>query len=94
MSVSSYRMYPRVRVSHVRVRDILDYNVVYGPFWSVVTPFLGGSLGGSHKSLLDLLVRTDTKGVGLGSSDPYRFIRCEFCGRPIQACRCDPGRDY
>lgn len=51
-----------------------------------------------HRLLLDLPVRTDTKGGSGGSkgveSDPFRMVRCDICGRPIQACRCDPGRDY
>lgn len=56
-----------------------------------------------HRFLLDLPVRTDTStrsglfgvsGVLGVVSDPYRLVRCEFCGRPLSACRCDPGRDY
>lgn len=57
----------------------------------------------SHRLLLDLPVRTDTSttsglfgvsGVLGVVSDPYRFVRCEICGRSLSACRCDPGRDY
>lgn len=76
--------------------------------WRLRHPCLCGrpaSTGG----LLDLPVRTDTKTLplsytGMGpsgsrgfkgvESDPFRMVRCEICGRPIQACRCDPGRDY
>lgn len=75
------------------------YHVIYGPKWTFFTPLLGGSLGGSHRSLLDLPVRTDTKGYPKGGSrglkgDPLVPIRCEACGLPLRACRCIPGVDY
>lgn len=44
----------------------------------------------SHKSLLDLLVRTDTKGVGRGfrgSAGPL-VPACRVCGWPMTACVC------
>lgn len=50
-----------------------------------------------HKSLLDLLVRTDTKGV---QSRGFRreFSPCEFkaictwCARPLDKCHCGNGK--
>lgn len=48
--------------------------------------------------LLDLPVRTDTKGVSRGSkgvvSDPFRFVRCSECGVQIDICRCSAVWDY
>lgn len=48
--------------------------------------------------LLDLPVRTDTKGVSGGSkgvvSDPFLPIRCEVCFKPLSLCCCIPGKDY
>lgn len=56
---------------------------------------LGGVGVGKHKSLLDLLVLYDTKGVIVGcKGSPTLPVRCEVCGRPINACRCVAGRDY
>lgn len=60
---------------------------------SFFTPLLKGGLGGSHKSLLDLLVRTDTKGVGRGRRGCVgrplpRVIVCAGCGKPWLTCPC------
>lgn len=51
-----------------------------------------------HRVLLDLPVRTDTKGVGRGYggsiSDPRRLVRCDVCGWALRHCRCLAGKDY
>lgn len=45
--------------------------------------------------LLDLPVRTDTKGVGRGlKGDPMVPIRCDACGLPLNKCQCIAGIDY
>lgn len=48
--------------------------------------------------LLDLPVRTDTKGVSGGFkgvvSDPFLPIRCEVCFKPLSLCCCIPGKYY
>lgn len=53
---------------------------------------------GPHKSLLDLLVWTDTKGVGRGVrgvvSDPTMYLRCDVCGFDLRFCDCIVGKDY
>lgn len=65
---------------------------------SVASP--GGPDGPSrveHKELLDLLVLTDTEGVGggcRGCSDPLFVVRCDVCNLPAGRCRCVTGRDY
>lgn len=57
-----------------------------------------GPLDRSHKSLLDLLVRTDTEGVCGGCrgtcGDPYFAVRCDACGLPLDKCHCIAGIDY
>lgn len=72
------------------------YSVYYGsPYWAILPPLKGGVWGGPHKSLLDLLVRTDTKGGSRGSKgDPTIPIVCEFCEMPIRVCQCRVGKDY
>ena len=71
------------------------YSVIYGPKWVLSPHFLRGVGGVPHKSLLDLLVRTDTKGVGRGfKGDPTVPLVCDFCSRPLRLCDCLPGRDY
>lgn len=48
--------------------------------------------------LLDLPVRTDTKGVSRGFqgvvSDPLIMVRCAVCYEPLRNCRCPVGGDY
>lgn len=58
-----------------------------------------GPLGpGRTGVLLDLPVRTDTKGGSRGFkgvvSDPLFPVRCDVCGWPVDVCRCMAGRDY
>lgn len=58
-----------------------------------------GPLGpGSTGGLLDLPVRTDTKGGSRGFkgvvSDPFLMVRCDICGFPVKKCICIAGRDY
>ena len=67
--------------------------------WGGVGAGVSGPSGpDSTGRLLDLPVRTDTKGGSRGFqgvvSDPLFLVRCEICGRPLSMCRCDPGRDY
>lgn len=40
--------------------------------------------------LLDLPVRTDTKGCPT-CGDPVHLIRCDRCGLPLDRCYCFPG---
>lgn len=72
------------------------YSVIYGDVWKFLPAGRVSVAGGvPHKSLLDLLVRTDTKGVGRGfKGDPTVPLRCQFCGLPIKSCDCIAGRDY
>lgn len=65
------------------------YLVIYGPKWTF-SPLSRGVQGGPHKSLLDLLVRTDTEGVSLGGSkgSPLYPYCCEVCCKPFDLCVC------
>lgn len=46
-------------------------------------------------SLLDILVRTDTVGVGGVVRGCFAApVRCDVCGLPLSSCDCIPGVDY